>query len=199
MLICAMIKFILVFLFINVFLLADGYPPDFSAPEKPNQDCCIKSKCSDYEIKLINYQNQIIELYKIVSNVDTDNTLINYKIVEIEKYYNKILENQSKEFDVKMVIVQKHYERKIDDLFHIFYIIMTITTFLIISITYLLNFFGRKKIIQFVRKQITKNLTNDLISEQVKGFEKNTEFNKLVKGIIDDVKTTENDIVSDPL
>ena len=53
-----------------------------------------KGMLLNHELKVLEYQqNQIIHLHSKIADIDTKNELLEVKVIENEKYYQKILEN----------------------------------------------------------------------------------------------------------
>ena len=159
----------------------------------------IKLECSNNEIKLLEYQNQIFSLYKNVSDVDTKNELLKLKVIENEKYYQKILESQSKKFEIYINQKQSNHNIIVDDLFYMFNIIVALITIGILSIGFILNFVGRKMMKKLIHKQIKEDFNEEITSHQIKQLKENPNFNKLVKDIIAEQRVSDDDVVDDPL
>jgi len=158
-----------------------------------------KGMTSNDELKLLEYQNQIVRLYEYVSSVDTKNELLKAKVIENEKYYQKILENESKKFDVYLKQEQDNHNVIVDDLFNMFYVIITLITMGILFLGFILNFFGRKMIKKLIYKQIKEDFNEEITFRQIEQLKENSKFTKLVRDIIEEQSASDDDVVGDPL
>ena len=151
------------------------------------------------ELMLLKYQNQIVRLYETISSVDTRSELLKAKVIENEKYYQKVLENQSKEFEVYLKQKQDNHNVIVDDLFYMFNIVVTLITIGILSVGFILNFFGRKILKKLIYKQIKEDFNEEITFRQIEQLKENSKFTKLVRDIIEEQSASDDDVVGDPL
>lgn len=151
------------------------------------------------ELVLLKYQNQIFRLYENVASVDTKNELLQAKVIENEKYYQKILEHQSKEFEIYLKQKQDSHNIIVDDLFYMFNVIVVLIVFSITVAGFGLNFFGKRMIKKLIDKQIKKDFNEEITSSQIERFKINSDFSKLIEDIIASLVVSDDDVVEDPL
>ena len=104
-------------------------------------------------------------------------------------------ENNSIVFPVYLKQKQDNHNVEIADLFYMFNIVVALFTIGILSIGFLLNFFGRKTLIKLIEDEFSKEIT----AHQIDKLKENFEFNKVVKEIIAEQEASDSDVVDDPL
>ncbi|WP_418180751.1 hypothetical protein ACNSOL_01395 [Aliarcobacter lanthieri] len=134
-------------------------------------DSSYGSYCSN-EVAMIEYQKQLTSFNNALSDINTNNKLLEQKLADTEKYYTSILKNQEKltenqltQFEIALEQRQKEHEHEVSFLFRIFTVVVALFLFIVGLATY----FGRKYLIKKIKKQISSNhmqvtakLVNDL-------------------------------------
>lgn len=167
------------FILISILLVTISYSNDFQ--EDSNNSCCCKMSVLDNKIKNLN-----------------DN------IEDTQKNYDRLLEYQQKNIEqiknnhqVELDNLKENHQNELDFFLKIFGIIVTLILIIGAIVGFVLNYFGRKAILDAVKKEIELNhslVTSDQINDL---FNNNPEFVNMIQVLIDNSQRNDDEEVQD--
>lgn len=170
-----MIKFIL----LSILLVTISYSNDYQ--EDSNNSSCCKMLVLDNKIKNLN-----------------DN------IEDTQKNYDRLLEYQQKNIEqiknnhqIELDNLKANHQNELDFFFKIFGAIVSVIVGIATVIGFLLNYFGKKAILEAVKKEIKLNhalVTADQIRDL---FTYNPEFVNMIQALIDNSQRNDDEEVQD--